>query len=311
MSFIYPQHSLVGYVRLDRLKIINANAVSAPLTYGFPALTGFVGATHSLSRKVSSLMGFENIRLDGVLVACFDCQVQTYQEGYKDKTFAQTRNPILKSGKTAPIIEEGRCHLTISLLIGVYKDSVQDLTEDEANQLTQNVQEFALSQRWAGGSLTGMSGVHFVKKDDIDEQKSRLCPAFIITSAHDELGKITQELQEQNPNATALDALIETAVLHHTPPTDSQSEWTTHSVKKQRGWLVPMPVGFVGISDKYNKGQMSNARSDEYPAQFVEAVYSLGKWRFANRIDDLDSALWYGDYDDTCDLYVIKHSKYL
>lgn len=305
MSFIYQERTLIGYVCLDRINIANANAVSSALTYGFPALTGFTGATHHLSRTLAQRPEFAQLRLDGTLVACLECHVQTYQEGYKDKTFAQTRNPILKSGKTAPIIEEGRCHLTVSLIIGVYQDSLQELGDIDA--LTKTVRELVFTQRIAGGSVTCIESVRFIKKDELNKQQARLCPAFVLTSAHHTLSDITQELQQSNPNATALDALIETAVLHHNPPANAQQKWTTSTIKRDYGWLVPMPVGFMGISPVYEQGQMQHARSDDYPTQFVEAVYTLGKWQLANRLERLQDAFWYMDYDKDNALYLVKH----
>ena len=40
------------YLLLERIEIQGANAISSPLTYGFPALTGFLGAIHALARKM-------------------------------------------------------------------------------------------------------------------------------------------------------------------------------------------------------------------------------------------------------------------
>ena len=44
-----------GYLLLKRIHIENANAISSPITYGFPAITGFLGAVHALSRRLQSL----------------------------------------------------------------------------------------------------------------------------------------------------------------------------------------------------------------------------------------------------------------
>lgn len=139
MSFIYPNLNCVGYLLLNRIQIINANAISSPLTYGFPAITGFTGAVHALSRKISQIDTLADIRLDGVLIACFDCQPQIYRESsYKDFTFVQTRNPIKKDGKTSAIVEEGRCHLSVSLAIGVYSEQYM-LDEEQIERLQDKV----------------------------------------------------------------------------------------------------------------------------------------------------------------------------
>ena len=203
----------MGYLLVSRIEINNANAISSPLTYGFPAITGFTGAVHALSRKISQVDGLQNICLDGVLIACHSCQPQTYRENsYKDFTFIQTRNPLKKDGKTASIIEEGRCHLTVSLVIGVYAND--DLADEQSSLLASKVWQLIQQQRIAGGSVVKLSyfePVTFCKDADIDNFKTRLLPAFILTDAHKTLQSMTQQLQSKNPQATALDALIETA----------------------------------------------------------------------------------------------------
>lgn len=310
MSFIYPSLECVGYLLLNRIQITNANAISSPLTYGFPAITGFTGAVHALSRKVSQVDGLEDIRLDGVLIACHDCQPQTYRESsYKDFTFIQTRNPLKKDGKTASIIEEGRCHLTVSLVIGVYADD--DLSDEQVEELKSKVFQLLYQQRIAGGSvhkLNHFEPVSFYKDADINEIKTKLLPAFVLTDAHDSLQDITEQLKANNPDATALDALLETATLHHVPSDEQGSSWSVETVKKGRGWLVPIPVGYQGISPTFEAGEMQHSRNPEYPSQYVEAIYSLGKWVFPYAIEDLSTALWYQKYDAEQELYLVTHN---
>lgn len=308
MSYIYPETTNVGYLLLDKIEIINANAVSSPLTYGFPAITGFTGAIHALSRKLSQLDELSDFALDGVLIACYEYQVQSYRDTpFSDFSFVQTRNPLLKTGKTAPIIEEGRCHLVVSLLVGVYHaDAIGYSTETAQNLLCQTIKQLAQQQRFAGGSVSSLKEVAFFSHNerDINKIKSNLRPAFVLMDAHQELMDITQELQEQDPNKTTLDALIETATLHHNPPNDTHDSWHTTSVKTGRGWLVPMPVGFLGISPLFDAQALKNSRNNQYPSQYVEAVYGLGKWKFVNFIEP-QQALWFQRYDPQASLYLV------
>ena len=314
MSFIYPNLHCVGYLCLNRIQISNANAISSPLTYGFPAITGFTGAVHALNRKVSQIDGLEDIRLDGVLIACHSYQPQTYRENsYKDFTFIQTRNPLKKDGKTASIIEEGRCHLTVSLIIGVYSDSLFfDEDDDQIDLLQQTAKNLIQQQRIAGGSVIGLNKfapVSFRVKEKISEFTDKLLPAFVLIDAHDDLQTITAGLQTKNPEATALDALLETATLHHVPSDAQGSSWTVESVKKGRGWLVPIPVGYQGISPTFDAGQMQHSRNPEYPSQYVEAIYSLGKWVFPYSIEKLETAFWYQKHDAEQDLYLVTQQS--
>lgn len=308
-SFIYPDLKRVGFLLIKRLEVINANALSSPLTYGFPAITAFTGAVHALSRKINRSEALADIFLDGVLIAAHSCQPQTYREYFnKPFTFIQSRHPVEKTGDTAPIIQEGYCHLTVSLLIGVYaKDGY--LSEEQIEALKKQLFIAIQQQPLAGGNVIGLDAQEPIQfyKDDVDQCVSELLPAFVLIDAHKELTAITQELQKDNPAATALDALIETAAVHYIPDDEEGSNWKTHSVKKGRGWLVPIPIGYQGISPQYDAGVMKNARNPNYPSQYVEALYSLGKWIFPYSIDSIDDAMWYQKYDAEKDLYLVTH----
>lgn len=319
MSYIYPDKELVGYVLIKNIHVQNANAISSPITYGFPAISGFTGAVHALSRKISEVSGLEHVRLDGVLISCYDCSPQLYrEETYKEYTFNQTRNPLTKSGKTAAIIEEGRCHLRLSLIIGVYADDFI-LEKDCIKQLKKTITVKIQQQRLAGGSVNGLdrfNPIDYLAAEEINDFSKRLLPAFILMDAGEDLVKITSKLQEHNPDITALDTLVKTATLHHEPIGSSETtnninkvtQWQTTSIKKGKGWLVPIPIGFQGISERYNAGTMQNIRNPEYPSQYVEAIYGLGKWVFPHRIEDLADALWYHKYDESNELYLVTQA---
>ncbi|MCO6544775.1 MAG: type I-F CRISPR-associated protein Csy2 [Gilliamella sp.] len=279
------------YLFFDHVKIHNANAISSPLTYGFPTISGFLGAIHALSRKIES----ENpIYLDGVLIACHECDVQVYRpNNYADYTFRLTRNPLAKNGSTRSIIEEGRVHLDVSLLIEVRIEDLETLYDAEQQKafIQQMVQKL-YQQRIAGGHVVSIGDVKLISSDESDADLANLLlPAFVLVEAPQDLQDITAELQQQDPNATALDALIETAMLHHHP--QEKDHWQTTSVKQGRGWLVPLHLGYQAISPLFSAGKVEHARSNEHATQFVECIYGLGKWVFPLRLkESLSQAFW-------------------
>lgn len=282
---------LTFYLFFDHVKIHNANAISSPLTYGFPAISGFLGAIHALNRKIES---DHPIYLDGVLIACHDCDVQVYRpNNYADYTFRLTRNPLAKNGDTRSIIEEGRVHLDVSLLVEVKIDDMETLYNTEQQQsFIKQMKQKLYQQRIAGGQVISIENVSLLSSDESDKSLSKLLlPAFVLVEAQQELQEITAELQQKDPNATALDALVETAMLHHHP--QEKEHWQTTSVKQGRGWLVPIPLGYQAISPLFDAGMVENARSSEHPSQFVECIYGLGKWVFPLRLqDNLSQAFW-------------------
>ena len=106
-----PQAILV----LPHLRIQNANAIASPLTHGFPSITAFMGVMWALERKLAQ--AGVPLRLQGVGVVCHHHQEQVTQ-GYV-RNFNLTRNPVDKDGSTAAIVEEGRIHLDLTLVLDV------------------------------------------------------------------------------------------------------------------------------------------------------------------------------------------------
>ncbi|MCT6868072.1 MAG: type I-F CRISPR-associated protein Csy2, partial [Gilliamella apicola] len=195
---------LTFYLFFDHVKIHNANAISSPLTYGFPAISGFLGAIHALNRKIES---DHPIYLDGVLIACHDCDVQVYRpNNYADYTFRLTRNPLAKNGDTRSIIEEGRVHLDVSLLVEVKIDDMETLYNTEQQQsFIKQMKQKLYQQRIAGGQVISIENVSLLSSDESDKSLSKLLlPAFVLVEAQQELQEITAELQQKDPNATAL-----------------------------------------------------------------------------------------------------------
>jgi CRISPR-associated protein Csy2 len=295
------KQNVVGYLVFNRVRVEHANTISSPITYGFPAITAFLGASHAMSRKLAKIETESNISLGGVLIACHDCEPQVYRtSSYSDYTFNQTRNPIKKDGKTASIIEEGKCHLTVSLVVEVLADD--ELFDDEIELLPKLTQQWIQQQRMAGGSVCSLAKfnpVSFVALESIESIKAVIMPAFVLMDAKKDLQEMTENLQKTNSELSALDALIDVCTLHHIPEQDEKgnTEWNVESAKTGRGWLVPIPVGYQGISEKFETGIMLNTRNPEYPSQYVEAIYSLGKWVFPYRIENLKTAFWHYSHD--------------
>lgn len=311
--------SVIGYLLFKKVIIDGANTISSPLTYGFPAITGFLGSFHAMSRKMADDEQLSNVSLGGVLLACHDCQPQMYRPNtYNNYTFNQTRNPIKKDGKTASIIEEGKCHIVMSFVVEVLSD--MHLTSEQQMSTIRKTKQWIQQQRMASGSVRGLARfepVQFFDSSDISAVIPQLLPAFVLMDAQNEFAQIIDELQKDHPEATPLDALIEVCALHHIPEAQKNGDikWQTTSRKSGHGWLMPMPIGYQGISDCYEAGVMQNVRNPEYPSQYVEAIYSLGKWVYPQRLNriggehDIANAFWRYRYDADDSLYLITQQQ--
>ncbi len=143
------------YIVLSKIKIQNANSI-AGFTWGFPAITQFLGFTHALSRKISSQYNGEyDTEFSGCMVVANQVDNKVYQpRAYGDFEFLQSRNPpVLEKNKnyspSPPIIEEGKLNTTVSLVIELSQSL--DLTTDEVKKLEQKINSLCHVMRIAGG----------------------------------------------------------------------------------------------------------------------------------------------------------------
>jgi hypothetical protein len=129
-------------ILLPHLKVQNANAISGPLTWGFPSPTAFTGFVHALERKFAAELkeGFAGV---GIVCHHFDPQV-SQPPGRRTQVFRLTRNPVGKDGGTMALVEEGRAHMEVSLVIAVkdYKE------KSKGEYFAEDLHHAAQGMRW-------------------------------------------------------------------------------------------------------------------------------------------------------------------
>ncbi|WP_027859509.1 type I-F CRISPR-associated protein Csy2 [Marinobacterium jannaschii] len=296
-----PQHLLV----LPRLRIQNANAISSPLTWGFPAMSAFTGFMQALERKVMHL----GLMFEGIGVVCHQHQAQT-SRGFVHQ-FHQTRNPVGKDGKTAAIVEEGRIHLEVTLILAVRGDACQEPDKYSRARTVAEVAEIAAGMRIAGGSvLPGeqryqpeLINIAGPEGDKAFRRLRRRClPGFALVLRDDLLHSHHQSLQAEQPDTDLLDAWLDMNRLHHqygphqvTDANGKASEQIGWYSQRSPGWLVPIPVGYGGLSELHPAGTVSGTRDSTTPVCFVESLYSMGQWLSPHRLQSARQLLWYVD----------------
>ena len=196
------------YILINRIKVQNANAI-AGFTWGFPAVTHFLGFTHNLSRKLLKT-GFKDIRLTGCAVISHEHQVHAYDSSFNVE-FTQSRNPpYLKSHERTsapPVIEEGKMNMTVSLLIG-YKGDIGNRESNFKQWLDTN----CLLQRLAGGTVLSIADIDVYgmdDKNDLNLIKRKLLPGFILMDRSEDLEVHYQELLNKNVDSELLDAWLD------------------------------------------------------------------------------------------------------
>ena len=301
-----------GLLILPRLQVQNANAVSGPLTWGFPAPTAFLGFVHALERRLSAHLpeGF-----GGVGIVCHDFQAQASKPvGRHTQVFHLTRNPVDKDGGAPALVEEARAHLEVTLVIPVR----DELDPAEGEKLAQIAFNSVLAMRLAGGSiLPPRPGKRYEafwqalpeyldgQREVFQKLRYRWLPGFALVQRDDLLREHLAELQAKAP-ATVLDALLDLCRLNiepddAKPDEPDKVEW--HVKKRSPGWLVPLPIGYAGLSPLYQPGEVANARDGTTPFRFVESLYSLGQWVSPHRIENLPDLLWHTESDTGNGIY--------
>ena len=298
-------------ILLPRLKVQNANAISGPLTWGFPSPTAFTGFVHALERKFAAHLneGFAGV---GIVCHQFDPQV-SQPPGRRTQVFRLTRNPVGKDGGTLALVEEGRAHMEVSLVIAVkdYKEKSQ------GNYLAEDLHHAAQGMRLAGGSLLHQEGKRYqaqwwplegTAEGDaavFRKLRRRLLPGFALVQRPDLLASHLAELRQKHPESNALDALLDLSRLNIEPGASpsNDAENVKWEVRRKPGWLVPLPIGYAGISPLYAPGEVENARDSTTPFRFVESLYSLGQWISPHRLDGLNQLLWTQESDADKGIY--------
>ncbi len=296
---------------IPHLRIQNANAVSGPLSWGFPSPTAFSGFVHALERRLQN--EFE-IKFGGVGIVCHHFDPQVFQpSGRRNHVFRLTRNPVGRDGSTSALVEEGRAHLEISLLIEV----ITDLYEYDREELTARLLSEVNGMRLAGGSILPNYEKRYLPywsdwfDDDTDNTtmfhklRYRLLPGFALVQREDLLADHLQEMRKQNADSNALDALLDLSRLNFEPGeiNPKNPNETLWNVRSKPGWLVPIPVGYAGLSQLYEPGEVTNTRDEQTPFRFVESLYSLGQWISPHRLTGLDQVLWRHDTNPETGIY--------
>ena len=292
---------------VPHLHVQNANAVSSPLTHGFPSMTAFLGLMWALERKTRTAGLDLSFRAVGAV--CHDHQEQVTESGFV-KSFRLTRNPIDKDGSTSAIVEEGRVHLVLSLVFAVRSHRWSNEPEAQAADIDVVAQLLA-GMRIAGGVflptlqpwrrryqpyVINLTGTEDDRAVVFRKARMRLLPGFTLVMRDDLLDLRLVELRGENPDATRLDAWLSLARINwrYEPDGDGgKGGWVND--RKGHGWIVPVPVGYGALGGVQEAGSVPNARDAATPFRFVESLYSVGQWISPHRLDSPQQLLWYAD----------------
>ena len=287
------------FLLIPHLKIHNANAMSSPYTIGFPAMTAWLGAVHALQRKLK--VKNHDVELTKLAITCHEFNLQTYK-GYGDfvHSIIGTANPLDKDGSRPAFIEEARCHLEVSLLI-----ECENIDPDEKDEFLNLVNQLVISMKFASGDVLAVKKCEILNFDDeasIDKELRLILNKLML--GHVLIERRDLVIESMNEGKDALDAVLDYLKVTHSSTIDDHDKVTWTSKRKAQGWLVPIAVGFQGISEL---GQAKNQRDANTPHRFAESVITLGEFKMPYRIESIDQLLWQYHVDLENNLYLCQN----
>lgn len=277
--------------------------MSSCYTVGFPAMTAWLGAVHAWQRQLTRIPGLEQIKLTKTAVISHQCQLQTYKNG-QFSSIIDTANPLKKNKRTGnferpPFIEEARIHLDVSLVI-----EAQGVSGDNEKLCKTKLQTILWQTKLASGDVVGYDEnieIKYVAENTRTERKiiHSLIPGYALVER-------SELLQPQDSTATdKLDSLLDFLSIHvYSKIEDEKNTRTWHYEKREPGWLVPITIGFKGISPI---GKVENQRDETADHCFVESVVTLGEFRMTYRFQSLEDMMWHYEYDAANQLYLCKN----
>lgn len=291
---------MTAYLLISKAEIHNANAMSSTLTIGVPAMTAWLGAAHALERSITAQNGLQAVRIPKIAVSYHQTDLQVYRGRRNLENFViSTSNPLKANSDRPSFIPTPRIHLTVSLLM-----EVEGINIDTEDIFKHAVKKQVLRMKFAGGDLLKFDAIRILYTDEEDERSERnvivaLMPGSVIIERRDLL------LGDEESNEDNLDSLLQYLAIQNEAKLDDDGkvlEWEQH--KKAPGWLVPIAVGFKGLSPL---GKVKNQRNSKMPHRFVEPVVTLGEFKMPYRFTDIDEMMWHYEYEEEQQLYLCKN----
>ena len=281
---------------IPNIKIHNANALSSPYTIGFPAMTAWLGFMHALERKLKNTE-FSDIQFTGLIVSCLDINLHTYKgKGDYINSIIATSNPLDKAGKRPSFVEEARCDMEVSIAIECEMDTI------DHDKFTSLIDIVLPLMKIASGDILSLKSSKSLEVDNNSpiSLTRYLMPGFCLVSRQD---LITQAMKDGQDGIDAILDYLKTT-------TDIEMNENGKIVKnkqskKIQGWLVPIAVGYQGLS---SVKIIKNQRDSSTPHKFAESIVTLGEFKMPHHFDNIDEMIWRYKRDEDNDLYLCQNN---
>lgn len=288
--------SIKNYLVLSRMHVSNASAQSSPISIGIPPVTAFMGAMHRLQREMNG-KGYEELRFTGVGIVIHDFNLKTFTGTYNRELLIGSSNPLRKDGERPSTIPDSKIDFTVSLICEVACGYIED-----KSQLVSDIDRIIFNGlRIAGGDIAlprskygkvlnsyesmikYYPGIDQDKENAFCEIIKPLIPGYALIERRDLLQMAMKEGKDP------IDALIDYLAIHHDCMSNGDDSVEWHRLRKTDGWIVPIVVGYQGLSKPM---KVDNQRDTNTDHVFGEYLITLGEYRMVNTADGIEWLLW-------------------
>lgn len=250
------------YLLLPHMQFEGVKALNGPFSWGFPAVTKFLGFIHQKFTR-------NNAKVSGVGIVCHRHQPLTVRGPFNIHSSCLRRGPLDISG-TSVIFDEPRIHLDVSLILK---------TDDDYAAFAEKK---LAGTRMGGGSLLRMDTPRTYAS--FDAFLPRLAPGYVLISRPDALRQRLEEMRRDAPNSSSVAALIDLCARTWTC---GRNGWTYDG-----GDFVPLAVGYRALFAPAAPGEYKGTRDNACPAVFAENIFTLGQWLSPHKIVSPDDIFW-------------------
>lgn len=198
--------------------------------------------------------------------------------------------------------------MEVSLLIEIGEDGANQLFRDrKEKEFYIKVSKLVYGMKWVGGDILSIQtdNINMWLLDDEDDEEGLNEIRRILRPGHILIEKksLIKKAQKEE-NVDALQALLDYLKITEESNEKGDKVWR----KKSPGWLVPIAVGFQGITAVAQE-PITNQRDESTPHLFAESVVTLGEFIMPYRCNDIDEILWHYEIDLERDLYLCKNEN--
>lgn len=292
---------------MSHLMIERANALSSPYSIGFPAITSWLGFVHALQLKINQRKSFKDVLFSKTGVVVHELVVNRYRDKpYSRYSLFLSKLPGLKNGvgaKVPPICEEAKCDIDATVLI-----EVDNLAPSEFDELIELAKKLIMKMKVVSGDMTSVDTIqirNIIDDKDIKCLAGFLMPGFFIKDRTDLMDV------SKSRGLDAIDGILEYCSINkikniETNKDGKESISYQFTRKYQDGWLVPIAVGFHGIS---KPDKLNNQRNELYQHRFAESVVSIGEFVMTYRLSSINEIMWEHKYVESDDMYLCVQYK--